>query len=178
MQLCFCSSDAGCTHTSLSHWAEAYSTPPRDSGDSEAALHLQSANKNPKSSMSHFQLVQAQFVPETDFISWNVKCHSLASQPPASMQSWQSSTLPLVLEDKGSRQGVLVCNTVMHFAKTTGSVLETTDSNAGSSKCKDCIAWKTYSVGKVENLYKANKLPWGTLICRSLSISALVILEK
>lgn len=174
--LCFCSSDAGYTHTSLGHRAEVIGFLPwlcgRNlwdilpcpaeffPGDSEAASPLQSANKNPDPSMSHFQPVQAPFVPATDFISWNVKCHSLSSQPPASVQCWQSSTLPQVLEDKGSHRGVLACNTVMHCAQTTGSASEITDSNAGSSTCKDCMAWKIYSVRKVENLYKANKLPW------------------
>lgn len=45
----------------------------------------QMQNHNPY--MSHFQLMQAQLVPATDFISWNVKCHSLSSLPPASFNA-------------------------------------------------------------------------------------------
>lgn len=105
--------------------------------------------KNHNPYMSHFQLMQAQLVPVTDFLSWNVKCRSLSSRPPASMHCWQFFIHPLALEDKGSCQGVLVCNTMIHFAKTTGSVLESKDIKTGSSKYKDSIVWKIFSVRKV-----------------------------
>lgn len=56
---------------------------------------------------------------------------------------------------------MLVCNTMVHFAKTTGSVSEITDRKAGSSRGKDYIAQNIYSVRKAENLYRENKLLWG-----------------
>lgn len=90
-------------------------------GYCEAALHLSCQNQQIKTHnpyMSHFQLVQAQLVPATDFISWNVKCPSLSSLPSAPMHCWQSFILLLALEDKGSCQAVLVCNTMIHFART------------------------------------------------------------
>lgn len=90
--------------------------------------------KNANPYMSHFQLAQAQLVPAADFLSWNVKCHPLSSGPPASCSP--GSTLPPGLADRGVWQGVLVCNTVMHFANTTGSVSETTGAKMGSSKCR------------------------------------------
>lgn len=188
--LCFCSSDAGCTHTSLL------------TGLRFRALLLWLWRRNlqdivPWPQSSFLVILKQAYIftrqirtlipPWATFSVCRLSVFpqlisylgmSSATPYPVSLQPQCNPGNPLPsLQSWRIEVHARVCLSVTQrctLPKPPVLVSEITDSNAGSSKCKDSGAWKIQS-RKVENLCEAKKLPWGTLISRSLSISASVM---